>query len=212
MAVSNLTPAIANVFAEFAKVGHPFPAGNNAHDAAEAVLLNNNRHATCADCHNGHASQSGEHLPTAADYSRVAERRCRNQCDRRHIHRRSVSQPIRKLSALPRHELGESCQSRFRISADKSSVSRRSAKCHPAVRRHGHVEPSGDPHAQQSTATAEFAKHAVGFERRHDPRSSHGQPDILHRLPQQRRQSRIWRHWSQRSAWLSEQAHPGTRL
>jgi len=53
---SNLSPAIANVFAEFAKIGHPFPSGTNVHDAAESLVLNNNRHATCADCHNGHAS------------------------------------------------------------------------------------------------------------------------------------------------------------
>ena len=39
-----------------AKVGHPLPSGNNFHDAAEAVVLNNNRHATCVDCHNAHAS------------------------------------------------------------------------------------------------------------------------------------------------------------
>ncbi|MGC2108439.1 MAG: cytochrome c3 family protein [Candidatus Korobacteraceae bacterium] len=55
---TNLTPAIANVFTEFSKVGHPFPAGNNTHDAAENTLLNNNRHATCVDCHSGHASQA----------------------------------------------------------------------------------------------------------------------------------------------------------
>ncbi|MFZ0911795.1 MAG: cytochrome c3 family protein [Candidatus Korobacteraceae bacterium] len=54
---TNLTPAIANVFAEFSKVGHPFAVGNNTHDAAEGVLLNNNRHATCVDCHSGHSSQ-----------------------------------------------------------------------------------------------------------------------------------------------------------
>jgi len=54
---TNLSPGIPNVFAEFAKIGHPFPQGNNTHDAAEDVLLNNNRHATCADCHNGHGSQ-----------------------------------------------------------------------------------------------------------------------------------------------------------
>ena len=54
---SNLTPGIPNVFAEFSKTAHPFPAGNNTHDAAENVLLNNNRHATCVDCHNGHGSQ-----------------------------------------------------------------------------------------------------------------------------------------------------------
>ena len=53
---TNINPAPPNVFAEFAKAGHPFPAGNNLHDAAEAPLLNNNRHSTCVDCHNGHSS------------------------------------------------------------------------------------------------------------------------------------------------------------
>ena len=60
---TNLNPPISNVYAEFAKVGHPFPAGNNAHDAAEDVLLNNNRHATCADCHNGHSSNQVSIFP-----------------------------------------------------------------------------------------------------------------------------------------------------
>ena len=52
-------PAYANVFAEYAtpKVGHPFPASNNPHDPAEAVLLNNNRHASCVDCHNAHGAE-----------------------------------------------------------------------------------------------------------------------------------------------------------
>jgi len=50
----------ANVAAEYAspKVGHPFPSSNNPHDAAEAQLLNNNRHATCVDCHNAHGSKT----------------------------------------------------------------------------------------------------------------------------------------------------------
>ncbi|MGA2203175.1 MAG: cytochrome c3 family protein [Terriglobales bacterium] len=51
-----LSPAAMNVMAEVAKTGHPLPSGNNFHDAAEAALLNNNRHATCVDCHNAHAS------------------------------------------------------------------------------------------------------------------------------------------------------------
>jgi len=55
---SNITPAIGNVYAEFAKISHPYPAGSNTHDPAEAVLLNNNRHATCVDCHNPHASSA----------------------------------------------------------------------------------------------------------------------------------------------------------
>ena len=53
---SNVAPAAPNVYAEFAKTAHPLPSGSNTHDAAEPVLLNNNRHATCVDCHNPHAS------------------------------------------------------------------------------------------------------------------------------------------------------------
>jgi predicted CXXCH cytochrome family protein len=54
---SNISPAIPNVFAEFAKAGHPFPAGSNKHTAQEGVVLNNNRHATCVDCHDPHSSR-----------------------------------------------------------------------------------------------------------------------------------------------------------
>jgi predicted CXXCH cytochrome family protein len=57
---SNLQVAAPNVYIEISKAsGHPYPAGPNLHDAAESVattsaLLNNNRHATCVDCHNPH--------------------------------------------------------------------------------------------------------------------------------------------------------------
>jgi predicted CXXCH cytochrome family protein len=51
-----LSPGISNIMAEVAKVSHPLPAGNNFHDAAEVPLLNNNRHATCVDCHSAHTS------------------------------------------------------------------------------------------------------------------------------------------------------------
>lgn len=55
---TNLQPQILNVYSEFAKPGsHPAPNSNNLHDRAEPGLLNNNRHATCADCHNPHAAQ-----------------------------------------------------------------------------------------------------------------------------------------------------------
>lgn len=53
---SNISPAIPNVFAEFAKIGHPFPTGKNQHSARESAALNNNRHATCVDCHDPHAT------------------------------------------------------------------------------------------------------------------------------------------------------------
>ncbi|MGO9338120.1 MAG: cytochrome c3 family protein [Terracidiphilus sp.] len=58
---SNISPMAnyANVFPEYAtpKVGHPFPSATNPHDAAESTLVNNNRHATCVDCHSAHGSE-----------------------------------------------------------------------------------------------------------------------------------------------------------
>jgi len=54
---NNIRPVLPNVYAEFSKIGHPFPSGNNAHDPGETTLLNNNRHTTCVDCHNPHAAQ-----------------------------------------------------------------------------------------------------------------------------------------------------------
>ncbi len=53
----NTVPAAPNIMAEFAKTAHPLPAGTNAHDAGEPAVLNNNRHATCVDCHGAHAVQ-----------------------------------------------------------------------------------------------------------------------------------------------------------
>ncbi len=60
-------PLYANVFLEYAspKVGHPFPASTNPHDAAENALLNNNRHATCVDCHSAHGSEPVGVFPPA---------------------------------------------------------------------------------------------------------------------------------------------------
>lgn len=55
---NNISPALPNVYAEFSKTSyHPFPSGTKLHDTAEATLLNNNRHATCIDCHNPHGAQ-----------------------------------------------------------------------------------------------------------------------------------------------------------
>ena len=35
---SNISPAIANVYAEYSKISHPFPSGINTHDAGRARL------------------------------------------------------------------------------------------------------------------------------------------------------------------------------
>ncbi|HKN72667.1 MAG TPA: cytochrome c3 family protein [Terriglobales bacterium] len=54
---STISPAIMNIYQEFTKKGHPFPSGKNSHTMNESTLLNKNRHATCADCHDPHSSQ-----------------------------------------------------------------------------------------------------------------------------------------------------------
>ncbi|MDR3738544.1 MAG: cytochrome c3 family protein [Terracidiphilus sp.] len=66
---SNVTPLApyTNVFSESIspKIGHPIPTSTNPHDAAEATLLNNNRHATCVDCHNPHGAEQVGVFPSA---------------------------------------------------------------------------------------------------------------------------------------------------
>lgn len=62
-----LLQPIANVFAEFAKRGHPFAVGSNTHTPGEPVVLNQNRHATCVDCHNSHASNQVMAFSAAPD-------------------------------------------------------------------------------------------------------------------------------------------------
>ena len=69
---NNISPAVPNIYAEFSKIGHPFPAGNNQHDAAEPALPNQNRHATCVDCHSPHSSQKVLSF-TAAPNIRVSQ-------------------------------------------------------------------------------------------------------------------------------------------
>lgn len=63
---SNLSPPILNIYAEFTKTdAHPFPTDSNKHNSQESVVLNKNRHATCADCHNPHAAkQTGSFAST----------------------------------------------------------------------------------------------------------------------------------------------------
>lgn len=55
---ASLLQPITNVFAEMAKAGHPYPSStSNTHTPTEPVILVQNRHATCVDCHDGHASK-----------------------------------------------------------------------------------------------------------------------------------------------------------
>ena len=78
-------PTIANVYAEFSKISyHPYPSVNNTHDTAEAILLNNNRHATCADCHNPHGAQQVTNVHASAIDSSIAERSEWDFCCGRH--------------------------------------------------------------------------------------------------------------------------------
>jgi predicted CXXCH cytochrome family protein len=53
-----LISPILNVFDVVGAKGHPYATETNKHTPGESVVLNQNRHATCADCHNGHAAQA----------------------------------------------------------------------------------------------------------------------------------------------------------
>ncbi len=56
---NGLLQAIGNVFGEYdaPKKGHPFANTTNSHTANEPAVLNQNRHTTCVDCHDAHATQ-----------------------------------------------------------------------------------------------------------------------------------------------------------
>ncbi len=64
---SNLSPIIPNILAEMVapKNGHAFVPGNAPHQVNEGALLNQNRHATCVDCHNPHSSATVNSFPSA---------------------------------------------------------------------------------------------------------------------------------------------------
>jgi hypothetical protein len=75
---NNLAQPILNVLAESQKVGHPFADASNPHTTGEPAILDRNRHATCADCHNSHATNptttfttTGELRPSQANVSGV---------------------------------------------------------------------------------------------------------------------------------------------
>ncbi len=55
---ANITPSTTSVLAEMVtpKFGHGFSMGNTPHLNNEPVLLNQNDHVTCVDCHNPHSS------------------------------------------------------------------------------------------------------------------------------------------------------------
>jgi predicted CXXCH cytochrome family protein len=64
-----VSPAAPNIAAEMTapKISHTgsTATGTNAHSPSESELLNHNRHATCADCHNPHGTkQVGLSFPT----------------------------------------------------------------------------------------------------------------------------------------------------
>jgi hypothetical protein len=64
----NLNPPLLNVTGVFnGQQGHPFSDTGNPHTVNEPVVLDRNRHATCADCHNSHAAQSTISFPATPD-------------------------------------------------------------------------------------------------------------------------------------------------
>jgi hypothetical protein len=64
----NLAQRLLNVAGAFnGQQGHPFSDSNNPHQVNEPVVLDRNRHTTCADCHNSHAAQPTVSFSATAD-------------------------------------------------------------------------------------------------------------------------------------------------
>jgi len=64
---ANVSPPVPSVLAEMVapKYGHSFSPGNTPHRPNESVLLNQNLHVTCVDCHNPHSSNRVVTFPAA---------------------------------------------------------------------------------------------------------------------------------------------------
>jgi hypothetical protein len=60
-----LEQPIANVYAEFSKASTHLLPGTVSHDPGEPAQLVNDRHATCADCHNAHTASVVVSFPEA---------------------------------------------------------------------------------------------------------------------------------------------------
>ena len=64
---ANVAPVLRNVMGEYTKLyKHPTLTVSGAHDPAEAIPVNNTRHAECADCHNPHTAAAQVTTPAAA--------------------------------------------------------------------------------------------------------------------------------------------------
>ena len=64
----NLAQPLPNVTAAFnGQQGHLFADASNPHMMNEPLVLDRNRHATCADCHNPHAAQPTTFFPATPD-------------------------------------------------------------------------------------------------------------------------------------------------
>ena len=148
---SNLSPAAAQRVRRIRQGGHPFPSGNNAHDAAEDALLNNNRHATCAGLPQRAWLPAGDRLSTSPPAIRVSQTDVAGIRRRRHQGRESIRQSIRELSALSRLQFGQSCQPRLWILC-RLRAGGRSFERNSTVRTTAQVQPSGDARPQQPFA------------------------------------------------------------
>ena len=173
--------------------GIHFPTSTNPHDAAENTLLNNNRHATCVDCHNAHGSRKSGVFPPPP-LIRISQKDIAG-----------ISATDGTTVLTPAVNQFENCLRCHGTSTGKQvlpiygyfPVRAVSAgdplNLIPQFAVYGHLQPSRHAYQQQrSPATQPAGQHAEPGRRHPGPR--HGHPDSLHRLPQQRRQSRIRRH------------------
>ena len=175
----------------------------------EAPLLNNNRHSTCADCHNSHGAQqvTSFNIPPLVRVSQTGA--VGISMDGQTIVNPAVNQ---YENCLRCHGYSSGKQINPIYGYLPLRAEQRSAQRDSADEHQRQVESSGDACAQQRLAPAQSAAHHAGLERWHHQRPHHGIADLLHRLPQRRRQSRVRTRRPQWSAWLQVVARSGARI
>ena len=149
---SNISPAIPNVLAEMVapKYGHAFSVGNSPHLPNEAVLLNQNRHVTCVDCHNAHSPTGSAAFPPRPP-SVLRRPWWRGSAPR--TGRPCVSPASNQYeNCLRCHgtSTGKKHQAHFRLFALLGGCRQRPAECDSAIHHLCDLEPSGVPRSHQS--------------------------------------------------------------
>ncbi len=183
-------PAAPNVFVEFAKTVIRLPSGTNTHDRTESDVLNNNRHATCVDCHNPHASS-----PVSSFAAPPAIRPSQNSvvgisaADSLTVLKPAINQYENCLRCHGA-SAGKTTDKKFGYLPVWAASAGDPLNIVPQFAAACTLQPSCYPRSKQRSAATQPAYADAQSGRNHSG-PQYGRTHPLHRLPQQRRQSGV---------------------